>query len=167
MCGVMKGDELRVGFFTEDAHYLMAETSVDVRIEEFEDLDSGYEDRHGRGAVFDYIDARAVLDGEVDETEVKKDICDNSPHLLAYLNDELQEYLEENWGDNGILIERNWPKQVERKLESGEYSLEDFDLDEAMVAVAYDSDDPDDIRWSYMQDTFWERHDGPVVERPF
>jgi hypothetical protein len=115
--------------------------------------------------VFDYSDARQVLDGEIDEREVKEEIRENFPHALAYLNGELQEYLEENWGDNGILIGENWPEQVEQRLDSGEYDLSDFDLDEAKVAVTY-GEDPDDVRWSYMQDTQWERHDGPIPERP-
>lgn len=161
----MTGEELRVGFFTEDAHYITAETTVEADPEDLEDLDSGHEDRHGRGMVFDYSDARQVLDGEIDEREVKEEIRENFPHALAYLNGELQEYLEENWGDNGILIGENWPEQVEQRLDSGEYDLSDFDLDESKVAVTY-GEDPDDVRWSYMQDTRWERHDGPIPERP-
>jgi hypothetical protein len=159
----MTGESLRVGFFTEDAHYITAETEVDAGFEgELAGLGPEYEDE--RGMVFDYGDARAVLDGEIDETGVKEEIRDENPHALAYLNGELQKYLEENWGDNGILIAENWPEQVEQKLDSGEYDLSDFDLEEAMVAVTY-GENPDDLRWSYMQDTFWDRHDGPIVER--
>ncbi|MFB6241729.1 MAG: hypothetical protein ABEJ36_02900 [Candidatus Nanosalina sp.] len=156
----MTGEELRVGFFTEDAHYITAETTVDAEVEEgLEDLDPEYEDE--RGMVFDYSDARAVLNGEIDETGVKEDIRDEMPQALAYLNGDLQAYLEDNWGSNGVLIERNWPEKVEEKLDSGEHDLSDFDLNEAMIAVTY-GEDPDDLRWSYMQDSFHDRHDVPT-----
>ncbi|MFB6203432.1 MAG: hypothetical protein ABEK01_02980 [Candidatus Nanohaloarchaea archaeon] len=152
--------ELRVGFFTEDAHYITAETTAGIEPGKAEPV---YEDE--RGKVFDYADAREFLDGEIDEREVKEEILEENPEALAYLNPEFQQYLEENWGDNGVLIAENWPEQVREKVDSGEYGLDDFDLDHAMVAITY-GEDPDDLRWSYMQDSFWDRHDGPVPERP-
>ncbi len=161
---MLEDENLRVGFFTEDAHHLLTEVEVSQEIEEdLSSFETFYQDE--KGCVFDYSEVQEVLDAQIDETEVKSKILDENPELLAYLNSELQEYLEEEWGNNGILIKENWPEQVYQKLDSNEYKLEDFDLDESMVAITT-GEDPDDLRWSYMRDTFWDRYDGPVVERP-
>lgn len=153
-----------IGFFVEDAHYTLAELEIDEGIYdeitgavEDEELEPDHED--GSGMVFDYSDAREVIGDEVAEEEVKDEILEDYAFALAYLNGEEQEYLEQNWGSNGVLIAENWSRKIVDRLDSGEVSMDDFDLGEAKVAVTYG--DVEQTRRSYMKSTLWERNHAP------
>lgn len=153
----MADDEIQIGFFTPQAHYTLATTELPQSLEEdLKEIEPEYQDH--RGIVTSYENTQEIIEDEINQEKLLSQIKEDYTFALAYLNGELQQELEENWGNNGVLIQENWPQQIQQKLETGEYTMEDFNLANGKLAITYEGENPENLRWSYMEDTFYERN---------
>lgn len=160
----MTNNEVQIGFFTPQTHYTLATSELPKNLEDdLKQIEPEYQDQ--RGMVTSYQDTKEIIEGEINQDELLEQIKQEYTFALAYLNGELQEELEENWGDNGILIQENWPQQIRNKLENNEYTMNDFNLENGKLAITYNGEKPDNLRWSYMQDTFYERNPEVITRK--